>query len=97
MKIVYYLKNLKNLPQDVINFIKRKSQKLSFIEKKEGEGILEVEIKKDKEVKEKNGLYKVKIIFDTPKRTANIAFGLGKNFYQAINDAFKKLIKNIKK
>lgn len=97
MKIVYYLKNFKNLPQDVINFIKKKSQKLSFIEKKEGEGILEIEIKKDKEIKEKIGFYKVKIIFDTPKRAANIVSGIGKSLYQAINDAFKKLFETLKK
>ncbi|GBD34573.1 hypothetical protein HRbin35_00306 [bacterium HR35] len=97
MKIVYYLKNLKNLPQGVVDFIKRKSKKLEKIEEKEGEGILEIELRKDKETKEKSGIYKVKVIFDTPKRTANIIWGFGKNFYQAINDAFKKLYRSLRR
>lgn len=98
MKIIYFLKNIKNIPQFIQKFIQKKVIKLEKLVSKEGGGLLEVEIGKTREIKEKKGMvYKVKLFFDTPKRSSLIVLGWGKNIYQAFNTAFKKLINLIKK
>ncbi len=99
MKIIYYLKNIK-INKAVAEFIKRKTEKVSKLVKKEpkiDEGIVEVELRKDKEAKEKKGLYKVKIILDLPKKSLMVISSTGRNVFEAINTGFKRLISKIRK
>jgi len=95
MKIIYYLKNFKPSPQ-IFEFLKKRLQKIQKFFKKD-DVLVEVELSKDKEIKGKEGLYKVKIILDLPKKSLIIAKGAGKNLLQAINLGFKKLTRQIKK
>lgn len=96
MKILYYLKNLK-LTESVSNFIQKKVEKLKkFLTKKE-EGLVEVELVKDKEIKAKEGFYKIKIILDLPRRSLIVVKAVGKNITQAINNGFKKLFRQLRK
>ncbi|GIW67275.1 MAG: hypothetical protein KatS3mg096_143 [Candidatus Parcubacteria bacterium] len=99
MKIIYYFKNLR-LSQAEIEFIKKQTNKIRrlFKDKKEieKESLIEVELTKDKEIKAKEGIYKTKIILDLPDRSLIIAKGVGKNIFQAINDGFEKLNRQLR-
>ncbi len=90
MKIIYNLKNIK-ISKLISNFIKRKFSKLNKTIHPSDEGIVKVELIKDKEVKGKEGTFKAKFILDLPKRSLIIVQGVGKTLFQAIQDAFKKL------
>lgn len=96
MKILYYLKNLK-IAEDVKSFLKRKIEKLGRFLSKNEEALVEVELAKDKEVRAKEGIYKVKIILELPKKSLIIAKGVGKNMLQAINNGFKKLLRQLRR
>lgn len=88
MEIIYYLKNLK-LSQQVKDFVKNKIEKLKkFIPE---ESLIEIEIFQTKEKKEKEGIYKTKIIVDLPKKQVIIIESFGKTILQSINNSFKKL------
>ena len=97
MKLSFKFKNIQSVPSDILSFFKEKFKKIEKITKKEGEAFVNVELIKNKETKENKGLYKVKIFFDTPKRSAIVIYGFGKNFYQAISKAFKKLSSLVKR
>jgi ribosome-associated translation inhibitor RaiA len=94
MKIIYFLKNLR-LSKAQILFVKRQAAKIKKFLKKEKEALVEVELTKNKEVKAKEGVYKIKIILDIPKRSLVIVKGVGKNIFQAFNDGLKKLKKQL--
>ena len=97
MKILYYLKNLK-IKRSVSDFLQKKVEKLKkFLGEKQEEALIEVELTKDKEIKSKEGFYKVKIILDLPKKSLIVAKGAGKSMMQAINNSFKKLFRQIRK
>jgi ribosome-associated translation inhibitor RaiA len=90
MKIIYFLKNLR-LSQVGISFVKRQTAKIRRLLKKEKEALVEVELTKNKEVKAKEGVYKIKIILDLPKKSLITVQGIGKSIFQAINDGLEKL------
>lgn len=96
MKILYYLKNLK-ITEDVKSFLKRKIEKLRKFLSKSEEALVEFELAKDREVRAKEGIYKVKIILELPKKSLIIAKGVGKNMLQAINNGFKKLLRQLRR
>ena len=97
MKIIYFLKNLK-ITKDLSGFILKKTERLKkFLKERTEEGLVEVELIKDKESKFKKGLYKAKIILDFPKKSLIVAKGIGKNLVQAINSSFAKLFRQLRK
>lgn len=90
MKIIYYLKNLK-VSKAISEFIQKRLSKLDKVVPEKEEGLVEVELIKDKEVKNKEGLFKAKFIVEIPKKSLIIVQGVGKTLFQAIQDGFKKL------
>jgi ribosome-associated translation inhibitor RaiA len=96
MKIIYFLKNLR-LSQAGISFVKRQTAKIKRLLEKEKGALVEVELSKDKEIKAKEGSYKTKIILDLPRKSLIITKGVGRSIFQAINDGFKKLKRQLRR
>jgi ribosome-associated translation inhibitor RaiA len=96
MKIIYYLKNLKT-SKISLDFVKRQTNKIKRMLAREKEALVEVELAQDKEVRGKEGVFKAKFILDLPKRSLIIAKGVGKNFFQAIQDGLRKLKRQLRK
>ncbi|MCS7200953.1 MAG: HPF/RaiA family ribosome-associated protein [Patescibacteria group bacterium] len=95
MKIIYYLKNLKP-SRGIFDFIKRKSEKLDKTLEEHSDILMEVDLSKSKEIKSKEGPYRIKLIIDISRRSLFIAKGAGKNLIEAINLAFKKLFRQLR-
>lgn len=95
MKIIYYFKNLR-ITKNLSDFIKKRAEKLNKFFGKNEDGLLEIDITKDKEIKGKEGPYKVKVILDLPRKSLVVAKGVGKNLIQAINNSFKKLFRQLR-
>jgi ribosomal subunit interface protein len=96
MKIIYFLKNLR-FSQAGILFVKKQTEKIKRILKREKEALVEVELAKDKEIKTKEGAYKTKIILDLPRKSLIVAKGVGKSIFQALNDGLKKLKRQLRR
>ena len=96
MKIIYFLKNLR-FSQAGILFVKKQTEKIKRILKREKEALVEVELAKDKEIKNKEGAYKTKIILDLPRKSLIVAKGVGKSIFQALNDGLKKLKRQLRR
>lgn len=96
MKIIYYFKNLK-ITKNLSDLIRKRTEKLNKFFGKNEEGLVEVDLTKDREIRGKEGPYKVKVILDFPRRSLVIAKGVGKNLMQAINNSFKKLFRQLRR
>lgn len=96
MKIIYYFKNLK-ITKNISSFIKKRAERLNKFFSKDEEGLVEVDLIKHREIKGKEGPYKVKIMIDFPKRSLIVAKGAGKNLVQAVNSVFKKIVRQLRR
>lgn len=96
MKIIYYFKNLR-ITKSLSDLIKKRAEKLNKFFGKSAEGLVEVDLTKDREIKGKEGPYKVKVILDFPRKSLIVAKGVGRNLMQAINSSFKKLFRQLRR
>ncbi|GIW65197.1 MAG: hypothetical protein KatS3mg093_176 [Candidatus Parcubacteria bacterium] len=79
------------------DLIKKRIEKLNKFFIKNEDGLIEIDVSKDREIKGKEGLYKVKLILDFPKRSLVVVRGVGKNLMQAVNNSFKKLLRQLRR
>jgi ribosomal subunit interface protein len=93
MKILFYFKNLE-VSEIVKAFLKKQISKIKKFLPQE-ENWVEIELKKDKEVKFKKGLFKTKIMLTISKSKLIVAEGEGKDIFSSFSEALDKLKREI--
>jgi ribosomal subunit interface protein len=93
MKILFYFKNLE-VSEIVKAFFKKQISKIKKFLPQE-ENWVEIELKKDKEVKFKKGLFKTKIMVTISKSKLIVAEGEGKDIFASFSEALDKLKREI--